>query len=121
MASWCQIASLRRCRHFSLLNEKQLLIELPSKIQMISINVFFLLLSIVKSFLTDVSFFSIVSYKCFRSIGTISEMFDVPGYVRRALIFSNCNRISVRKPNILFDVTGPEPGAEMYQFSIFLS
>ena len=61
---------------------------------------------------TDVSFFSIVSYKCFSSEGTISEMFCVPGKARRAFMLSNCKRISVRKPNILFDVTGPVPGAE---------
>lgn len=35
----------------------------------------------------------------------------MPGYRRRAFILSNCSNISVRKPNIVLDVTGPLPGA----------
>lgn len=40
------------------------------------------------------------------------DKLSVPGYIRRALMLSNCNKISVRKPKILFEVTGPVPVAE---------
>lgn len=79
---------------------------------------------LIKMLVTVRSLLSIVSYKRFNSKGTKCEISCVPGYNRRAFMLSNCNKISDRKPNILFDVTGPVPGAarnySIYSFIIII-